>query len=140
MPNSNRKGAKRERELVNWLDENGWAVLRAPASGSATERELPDVLFGNGERFVAAEVKSSAGDPIYIDGAEVEALEYFADSFGAEPMLAVKFDLERADDAWGSDRPGFYFIDSRNLYRTDGGNFRVKKDLAVGAGTKEVDL
>jgi len=43
--------------------------MRAPASGSATERELPDVLAaGDGDTFYAIEAKSSAGDPIYLGG------------------------------------------------------------------------
>ncbi len=50
--------------------------MRAPASGSATERELPDVLSGDGETFDAIEAKSSAGDPIYLTGEEVEALRF----------------------------------------------------------------
>ena len=39
MVNANSKGDRRERELVNLLDERGFAVMRAPASGSATDRE-----------------------------------------------------------------------------------------------------
>lgn len=80
---ANRKGERRERELVNRLDEIGFAVMRAPASGSATERDLPDLLAGDGERFYAIEAKSSSGDPIYLDNAEVEALMFFATKFGA---------------------------------------------------------
>ena len=68
---SQAKGDRRERELVNRLDEAGFAVIRSPASGSATSREQPDVLAGDGERFYAIEVKSSAGDPIYLTGEEV---------------------------------------------------------------------
>jgi len=34
---ANRKGDRRERELVNALDGAGFAVMRAPASGAATE-------------------------------------------------------------------------------------------------------
>ncbi|MFB6087942.1 MAG: Holliday junction resolvase Hjc, partial [Haloarculaceae archaeon] len=78
---SNRKGDRRERELVNALDDAGFAVMRAPASGSATERELPDVLAGDDGDFFAIEAKSSAGDPIYLDGEEVEALLFFARNF-----------------------------------------------------------
>jgi len=94
MANSNAKGDRRERELVNRLDEAGFAVMRAPASGSATERELPDVLTGDGETFYAIEAKSSAGDPIYLDGAEIEALLFFARNFGAKPRVAARFDRE----------------------------------------------
>ena len=69
---SNAKGDRRERELVNALDERGFAVMRAPASGSATDRDLPDVLAGDGETFYAIEAKSSAGAPIYLDGAATQ--------------------------------------------------------------------
>ncbi|WP_299262859.1 Holliday junction resolvase Hjc [Halorientalis sp.] len=121
---SNRKGDRRERELVNALDEAGFAVMRAPASGSATERELPDVLAGDGEQFHAIEAKSSSGDPIYLDGAEIEALLYFAQNFGAKPRVGVRFDRE-----------DWYFFHPGDLYTTDGGNYRVKKETALADGT-----
>jgi Holliday junction resolvase len=121
---SNRKGDRRERELVNMLDESGFAVMRAPASGSATERELPDVLAGDGERFYAIEAKSSAGDPIYLDGEEIEALLYFSQNFGAKPRVGVRFDRE-----------DWYFFHPGDLYTTDGGNYRVKKETAIAEGT-----
>jgi len=121
---SNAKGDRRERELVNRLDEAGFAVMRAPASGSATERELPDVLAGNGEVFYAIEAKSSAGDPIYLAGEEVYALVYFARNFGAKPRVAVRFDRE-----------DWYFFHPDDLYQTDGGNYRVKLETALSDGT-----
>jgi Holliday junction resolvase len=120
---SNAKGDRRERELVNELDESGFAVMRAPASGSATERELPDVLAGNGEDFYAIEAKSSAGDPIYLTGEEVEALVYFSQNFGAKPRVGVRFDRE-----------DWYFFHPGDLYKTDGGNYRVKKETALADG------
>ena len=120
---SNAKGDRRERELVNELDAVGFAVLRAPASGSATERNLPDVLAGDGESFYAIEAKSSAGEPIYLSGEEVEALVYFAQNFGAKPRIAARFDRE----AW-------YFFHPSDLHYTDGGNYRVKKETALQAG------
>ncbi|NHN46036.1 nucleoid-structuring protein H-NS [Halostella sp. JP-L12] len=121
---SNAKGDRRERELVNKLDEAGFAVMRAPASGSATERELPDVLAGDGETFYAVEAKSSAGDPIYLTGEEVEALVYFSQNFGAKPRVGVRFDRE-----------DWYFFHPGDLYRTDGGNYRVKLETALSDGT-----
>ncbi|SDE93716.1 Holliday junction resolvase Hjc [Halorientalis regularis] len=121
---SNRKGDRRERELVNALDESGFAVMRAPASGSATERELPDVLAGDGEAFYAIEAKSSSGDPIYLDGEEIQALLYFAQNFGAKPRVGVRFDHE-----------DWYFFHPGDLYTTDGGNYRVKKATALADGT-----
>jgi Holliday junction resolvase len=121
---SNAKGDRRERELVNRLDEAGFAVMRAPASGSATARELPDVLAGDGEVFYAIEAKSSAGDPIYLDGAEVEALIYFSRNFGAKARIGVRFDRE-----------DWYFFHPGDLYQTDGGNYRVKRETAIADGT-----
>jgi len=124
MANPNAKGDRRERELVTALDEAGFAVMRAPASGSATERELPDVLAGDGETFYAIEAKSSAGNPIYLSGEEVEALVYFARNFGANPRVGVRFDRE-----------DWYFFHPGDLYETAGGNYRVKKETALADGT-----
>ena len=120
---SNAKGDRRERELVNKLDAAGFAVMRAPASGSATDRELPDVLAGDGDVFYAIEAKSSAGDPIYLTGEEVEALIYFARNFGAHARIGVRFDRE-----------DWYFFHPGDLYVTDGGNYRVKKETAIADG------
>lgn len=123
MSASSRKGDRRERELVNLLDENGFAVMRAPASGAATERELPDVLAGNTELFYAIEAKASNGRPIYLQGEEIDALTFFANNFGAEARVAVRFDRE-----------DWYFFDPDDLYVTDGGNYRVKKETALESG------
>ena len=126
---ANEKGDRRERELVNLLDETGFAVMRAPASGSATTRELPDVLAGDGGVFYAIEAKSSAGDPIYLTGEEVEALVYFSQNFGASPKIGVRFDRE-----------DWYFFHPADVHQTDGGNYRVKKELAVESGQHIDDL
>jgi len=146
MP-GNPKGDRRERELVNELDEAGFAVMRAPASGSATDRELPDILAGRADRssrsgeqgaesdtdseplFYAIEAKSSSGNPIYLTGEEVEALVYFARNFGAKPRIGVRFDRE----PW-------YFFHPADLYVTDGGNYRVKRETAVGRGVDFAEL
>jgi len=126
---SNAKGDRRERELVNALDGAGFAVMRAPASGSATERELPDVLAGDGGTFYAIEAKSSAGDPIYLTGEEVEALVYFSRNFGATPRIGVRFDRE-----------DWYFFHPDDCHTTDGGNYRVKKETALAEGTDFAEL
>ncbi len=121
MAGANTKGDRRERELVNRLDEAGFAVMRAPSSGSATDRELPDVLAGNGDNFYAIEAKSSNGDPIYLDNEEVYALVHvFAKNFGATPRIGVRFDRE-----------DWYFFHPDKVHQTDGGNYRVKKELAL---------
>jgi Holliday junction resolvase len=126
---SSEKGDRRERELVNELDAAGFAVMRAPASGSATERDLPDVLAGDGGEFYAIEAKSSSGDPIYIDGAEIESLLYFSRNFGARARVGVRFDRE-----------DWYFFHPDDLYTTDGGNYRVKRETALAEGTDFAEL
>ena len=128
MP-GNRKGDRMERELVNELDARGFAVMRAPASGSSTDRELPDVLAGNGEVFYAIEAKASSGRPIYLTGEEVEALVYFSQNFGAKPRIGVRFDRE----SW-------FFFHPADLHVTDGGNYRVKKETALAEGTDIEEL
>ncbi len=126
---SNQKGDRRERQLVNALDDAGFAVMRAPASGSATSRELPDVLAGNGEVFYAIEAKSSAGQPIYLDNEEVYALvSVFAKNFGATPRIAVRFDRE-----------DWYFFHPSDVHETDGGNYRVKKERIEAPEAETID-
>lgn len=129
MVDSNAKGSARERELTNLLDSEGFAVMRAPASGAATKRELPDVLAGDGVVFYAIEAKASGGDAIYLDEAEVDGLKYFGANFGARPLIGARFD-----------RMEWAFFDPDELHRTPGGNYRVKKDLALDAGLRLEDL
>lgn len=138
MANPNgRKGSQRENELVTafYEDTDDFAVMRAPASGAGTERELPDVLAGNGDDFYAIEAKSSGKEVIYIDGEEVDDLLYFAHCFGAKARIGVRFDIEHGDPAYGDDdNPGWYFFHPSDLHQTDGGNYRIKKEKAIAEG------
>lgn len=135
MVNSNSKGAKTERECVNCLDEEGWTVLRAPASGSATVRDLPDVFAGKDGHFVCIEMKASSGNPIYIDETEVAALRAFAEAFGGDVRIGARFDEQPGDPTYGnSDVAGIYFLKPETLYRTGRGNYRIKKETALERG------
>lgn len=140
MVNSNSKGDRGEREIVNWLTDNGWAVVRSPSSGSATDRDLPDIIAGNGTAHVAAEVKRLSDGPAYVEGEKVADLQAFAADFGATPYIAVKFDVSHGDPSYGEDRPGFYFVRPKHCPETDGGNYRVKEVQARTLGTRESDL
>jgi len=117
------KGSSRERELVDMFWEAGFGVVRAPASGSATDRALPDLIAGNDDRYVAVEAKASGGDTVYVDGDEVTQLIEFADRFGARARVGVRFDRE-----------DWYFFHPGDLHVTDGGNYRVKKEVALRDG------
>ncbi len=126
---ANNKGDRRERELVNLFDDDGFAVMRAPASGGGTDRELPDILVGDGNLFYSIEAKSSSGQPIYVKQKEIEDLNYFSSKFGCEPRIAVRFDRE-----------DWYFFDPDDCYRTDSGNYRIKKGTAIEDGISYHEL
>lgn len=96
---SNRTGARYERELVTALDAAGYGVLRIPSSGSASSRDLPDVLAGqpaigpDGERqsaVMAIELKSGRDTTLYVEKPEVDALKRFCERFGAVPRLGLR--------------------------------------------------
>ena len=120
---SNRKGESREREFVNRTVDHGFSVMRAPASGGATTRDLPDVFIGRDGDCYALECKSSSDLPIYIDGEEIEDLEYFAADFGATALIATRFDY---DTDWG-------ILDPKECHETAGGRLRVKREKSEGA-------
>lgn len=89
------KGSRGETELIGILeDEYDFVAMRAPASGGGTKREVPDVIAGNGDNFYVMEVKrwDRDIDYEYLSKEEVHSLEHFADMFGAEYFIAVRFD------------------------------------------------
>ena len=84
------KGINAERELVHMFWGKGWACLRIAGSGSM-KYPSPDILVGNKIRRLAIECKITKEDKKYFDRPSIEALNIFADIFGAEPWIAVKF-------------------------------------------------
>ena len=84
-------GSREERELVRMLWDANCAAMRAPASGGATKKPLPDVIAGNGSIYLAIEVKSSSLERIYINSEKIEGLKEFSQIFGAQPYIGVKF-------------------------------------------------
>ena len=84
-----RRGDRYERELVRMLWNAGFAAVRVPASG-AMSFPLPDVIAGNGRRYLAMEVKRRSTLPLYLTTIELEALVEFSKLFGAEPFVAVR--------------------------------------------------
>lgn len=137
----NKKGSRTERRLVEFLDEDGWTPMRAPSSGSSTDRDLPDVIFARDGEVVVTETKSSGGDPIYLDGAEIDALTRFGRAFGAHIFVSAHFDVVHGDPAYGDDDMlGTYFVPVHELHETPGGNYRVKKETALEQGTPAARL
>lgn len=118
-----KKGSDVERTLVKKLWANGFAALRAPASGGATKRPLPDILAGNNKIYLAIEVKSTSKDRIYIDSLQIDDLIKFSDIFGAKPYICVKFNYVK-----------WLFLEPVNVVRTKNGNYRIDKDFAIEKG------
>lgn len=97
------KGSAAERDLIHKFWAGGWAAVRVAGSGS-TQFPSPDLLVGNSKRKLALEVKAISNHKKYFPKDEVSSLEYFAEKFGAEAWLVIKFDRE-----------GYYFIQPSNL-------------------------
>jgi len=113
-----------ERQLLGALEATGYAGMRAPASGGATDRDLPDLLVGTCAAVtplgtyadaLAIELKTTSSTTAYLDDSEITALERFAHDFGATPLLAVKF--KRA----GGTRSGYWLVPTTATRRTDSG-------------------
>ena len=116
-------GTREERELVKMLWDADCAAMRAPASGGATKKPLPDVIAGNGSIYLAIEVKSTSLERIYINSEKIDGLIEFADLFGAKPYVGIKFLRKK-----------WRFICPEDLYKTKNNNYRLNMDLAFDKG------
>ena len=121
--NMAKKGSAEERDLVHKLWDRNFAAMRAPASGGATKRPLPDVLAGNGKLYLAIEVKTTTKDKIYIEDEQITALCEFSKIFGAKPYIGVRFKYTK-----------WLFLEPKDTPRTRNGNYRVEKDYALEKG------
>jgi Holliday junction resolvase len=112
------RGISEERGLVNTLWRRGFAVVRAPASGSATKRPLPDIVAGSRRRGLqfAFEVKTTRAETLYVDDESINQLVEFAQTFGCEPFLAVRF--KGRGRSW-------LFLKPNQLTPTKGQNYRI---------------
>ncbi len=84
------RGINAERDLIHKFWETGWGAMRAAGSGSS-QFPSPDVIASNNVRTLAIECKLTTATRQYFSKKEVKELVYFAEKFGAEPWLAVKF-------------------------------------------------
>jgi len=125
----NKMGSRVERELVRKLWNADCAAMRAPASGGATRKPLPDIIAGNGKVYLAIEVKTTSADHIYINFSKILGLKEFSEIFGAEPYLGVKFKNKR-----------WRFVHVDDLIKTRGVNYKVDMDLAFSKGLEFDEL
>ncbi|MDR2623911.1 MAG: Holliday junction resolvase [Methanobrevibacter sp.] len=118
-----KKGSKEERDLVHIFWDKGFAAMRAPASGGATKKPLPDVLAGNSKKYLAIEVKTTTKELIYVDSSQIDGLYKFCEIFGAEPYLGVKFKQTK-----------WLFLNIESMTKTKSKNYKVDKNLALEKG------
>lgn len=89
--NKKAKGSNFERDLIHSFFANGWVAIRSAGSGSM-QNPSPDIIAGNNLRRLAIECKAVNGTKKYFTKKEVDELVYFANKFGAEAWVAVRFD------------------------------------------------
>lgn len=111
------KGSRTERELVNLLWEHGFAVMRAPASGSGRKHPQPDILVSNGDETYGIETKATSGNKVYVGKEEIKKLREFCSKFGCEPLIGVRFD-----------RKEWSFFEPEDCAKTEK-SYKVSRDM-----------
>lgn len=114
MSENKRRGVSIERRIVSKLRNKGFAVIRAPASGSKRKDSIPDIVAMKSGVILTIEVKSRReGNKIYLRREQIEGIWDFSKKAGAEPFVAVKVGDERE----------IYFVKLSSLNQTPGGNY-----------------
>lgn len=121
------RGSNAERDIIHKFWASGWGALRSAGSGS-TSHPAPDVLASNNLRTLAIECKLTTAKSKYFSKQEVQELQLFADKFGAEPWLAVKFF-----------RTEWYFFPAADSPQT-GAHIVITQDYAKSFGITFDDL
>ena len=113
------RGFQAERDLVKLLWKLGFAVIRAPASGSKVKRAIyPDVVAIRKGKVLVFEVKRrSELSTIYVPKEQVEKLKVFSERAGGEAFIAIKI-------------PGrdWIFIELKDMEELDN-KFRINKEV-----------
>lgn len=85
------KGIDAERELLHkFWGVGNWSAVRVAGSGSMRYPSA-DILASNKIRRLAIECKTSIDKCKYLSKEQVGQLKEFAELFGAEPWIAIKF-------------------------------------------------
>lgn len=113
-------GQDYERKLAKKLDKQGYHVIRAPASGSATQRDLPDIAYGKpGIKPMFVELKATSQNVAYFDESEVESLQEFALAFSGRARLVARYKQDTA----------YYSCQVENARRTETNRYAVDRDM-----------
>jgi Holliday junction resolvase len=113
--NRKAKGTQAENELIHmfWDSNEGWVAVRVAGSGSG-RYPSPDILASRGDRKIVLEVKTVSSVKKFFDKTQIEELIYFAQKFGAESWVGVKF----KENQW-------YFMPTSELAITRSGNYSL---------------
>ncbi len=120
------RGISGERDLIHKFWAEGWASLRVAGSGSS-QYPSPDVLASNNVRKLAIEAKITTATSKNFPKEEIESLRFFAEKFGAEPWIAIRFYRE----PWK-----FYTLE--DLHATPGGFSVRQEDKDKGLSFEEL--
>ncbi len=119
--NTKAKGSKGERELVKAFNQAGWVCIRTAGSGSSSY-PAPDLLAGNAIRRLAIECKVIGANNKYFPPDEINQLQFFAKTFGAESWIAIQFPKEQ-----------WYFVMLEDLEKT-ATNWAISVEIAKRRG------
>ena len=111
------RGFSHERDLARRLFRLGFAVIRAPASGSKAKHMIyPDLVAMKDGKIFAFEIKTTSKPrDIYIPKHQIDKLVEFCRRAGATPFVAVKI----------INHTGWRFIKLESLERTKSNNYKV---------------
>lgn len=146
-------GGDYERELVRALTECGRPALRAPSSGAATDRALPDVIAGTYveidggfagtlktlSEVWAVELKTTKSTTAYFKGEEVDDLAGFSGHFGAQTYLAARFKRPGKRSPYYLVRPSECRVTPQDNYGVPEKDARERADYLVYSATETMD-
>src|SRR3989344_8982339 len=116
------KGSRAERELLSMFWNNSYAGFRVAGSGS-TPLPSPDLLVGNGKRYLAIECKSLKTKAKYLEEQQIKELIEFSKRFGAEPWIGLRFN-----------NVGWFFIQPEKLEKTKNGSLIASLEILKNKG------
>ena len=117
------KGSRAERELLDMFWKTGsWAGYRSAGSGS-TPLPSPDLLVGNGKRYLAIECKSLKTKAKYLKPEQIKELIEFSKRFGAEAWIGLRFN-----------NLGWYFVQPERLEKSKKGSLIASLEILKEQG------
>jgi Holliday junction resolvase len=111
------KGARGERELLNWLHDRGYSVIRS--AGSGVNSISPDVTAIKNGKGLAFECKAWERSSLSIEPEKFESLREWERNTGMQTFIA-----------WRMNGESWFFIKLDEMKRTEK-NYTVGKKQAL---------